>query len=348
MRAHHVKLRATRTLIVCASLMWLAGCFGDPSLKRFENYHERLARSLKQSAHEAAPVAPPLRPARRELTVAPSDQRIGLIAFLKLYDCSLWQVIGERNSALGKVASASQQLFMELDFLRLAPECVATLQARGEDALARSLADAHALKLDELPIRIWQATLASEEFESLWYVPIALGDYEPSADLPLEDALNTVAHWSALWLDGDYRYDATAFEVALGRIRHGNAGFWLRAAALTESQLSAASQTAHDRVARRPLCFNGMTNQQGNILLNVVQKFFVSDVQVWAAEYNRVLYRVLQPHAKLEILLRAVWPAAYRDWVADRDTQLDAINRTARAHVAAVEPLLRSCSLLPK
>ena len=130
-------------------------------------------------------------------------------------------------------------------------------------------------------------------------------------------------------------------------IRNGNAGYWLRAAAITEAQLAAASAVAANRAARRPLCFNQQANQQGRILLNVVQQFFVGDVQVWAAEVNRVLYRVMAPHGRLEAALLAVQPAAYRDWVAARDAQLAMIKSGSIEHVAAVEPLLRSCSLLP-
>ena len=332
--------------VLIASVL-LTACGGDPAQDRFDNYRERLARSLKESDVAVQPVDAARRPERRALRVAQADQRIGLLDFLKLHECAVWQVVGERNSALGKVAPASQRVFGDLDFLRLAPDCIDSLEAKGETRLAETLDEALTLKREELPIALWQATFASEEFERLWHVPERLGDYDPGADLPLETALDTLEHWITRWLAGDYRYDASAFESALGVIRNGNAGYWLRAAAITEAQLAAASAVAANRAARRPLCFNQQANQQGRILLNVVQQFFVGDVQVWAAEINRVLYRVMAPHGRLEAALLAVQPAAYRDWVAARDAQLAMIKSGSIEHVAAVEPLLRSCSLLP-
>jgi len=260
----------------------LTACGGDPAQDRFDNYRERLARSLKESDVAVQPVDAARRPERRALRVARADQRIGLLDFLKLHECAVWQVVGERNSALGKVAPASQRVFGDLDFLQLAPDCITSLEAKGETRLAETLDEALTLKRAELPIALWQATFASEEFERLWHVPERLGDYDPA-----------------------------------------------------------------NRTARRPLCFNQQANQQGRILLNVVQQFFVGDVQVWAAEVNRVLYRVMAPHGRLEAALTAVQPDVYRSWVAARDAQLAMIKTGSIEHVAAVEPLLRSCGLLP-
>ncbi|MEM7376364.1 MAG: DUF3080 family protein [Pseudomonadota bacterium] len=325
----------------------LLGCSGDPSVARFENYRERLARSVKLAPVDAIPIEPRTRPPRRSLALEATEQSIGLLSFLKLYDCALWQTVGERNSALGKVATASQRLFTELDFLRLAPDCIASLKGRGEDALAAQLSTALEIKRHELPIRIWQATLGSEEFEQLWHIPLELGAYDADADLALETPLATLGSWVARWLDGDHRYDSEAFELALGAVRHGNAGYWLRAAALTESQLRAASDTVERRLAGRPLCFDGKANQQARIFLNVVQGYFVGDVQVWAASINRVLYRVVPAHARLEHALETVQPSVYQDWAEARDTQLNALSGASRDHVATLQPLLQRCGLLP-
>ncbi len=333
---------------LCLTLVLLMiGCGADPSVQRFENYRERLARSLSQPLVDAESVAPVIRPTRRNLRVNTADQRIGLLQFLKLHDCALWQAVGDRNSALGKVAPASQRLFSDLDFLALAPACVALLEDKGEDALAATLQRALDVKREELAVSIWQATFASEEFERLWHVPERLDHYDASVDLGLESALSTLEHWIVRWLDGQYQYEEAAFENALGILRHGNAGFWLRAAALTESELDAANALAASRLDRRPLCFNGQANEQGRILLNVVQWYFVGDVQVWAAGINRTIYRVLAPHQRLEHLLSAVQPPVYLRWAADRDAQLAALQAASRAHVAAIAPLLESCGLLP-
>ena len=213
--------------------------------------------------------------------------------------------------------------------------------------LADTLVAAFETKREELAVSIWLATMASEEFERLWHVPEQLGDYDVNADLPLESALGTLAFWVTEWLAGRYDYDESAFENALGVVRHGNAGYWLRAAALISSELDAANALVFARLDRRPLCFNQQPSQQGRILLNVVQQFFVGDVQVWAADINRVLYRVLAPHRQLEQALAGVQPAGYLQWAAERDAQLGDIQAAPKSHVTSLAPVLSSCGLLP-
>jgi len=130
-------------------------------------------------------------------------------------------------------------------------------------------------------------------------------------------------------------------------IRHGRAGYLLRAGTLLDAQLAAATQLAQDRLARRPLCFKGQASRQGKILLTVVQSFFVGQVQPWASDVSRIHYQALAAHRQLEARLDAVVPPAYRQWAATRDQQLQALQQATRTHVDALKPLLQSCGLLP-
>lgn len=195
-------------------ILVLTACADDPAEHMLNDYRHRLARSLKQALVAPPVVEPAQRPSARDLTLSVSDQRIGLLDFLKLYSCSLGRVVGERNSILGKVAPASLRLFNELDFLRLAPVCVAQLREQGRDTLAQKLAEAHAQKRDELPIALWHATLGGEEYAGLWQVPLQLGDYPQGAEAALAQSLAVVDHWAEQWLAGHYDYDAPAFEQA--------------------------------------------------------------------------------------------------------------------------------------
>ncbi|HBR96000.1 MAG TPA: hypothetical protein DD979_01310, partial [Gammaproteobacteria bacterium] len=106
--------------------------------------------------------------------------------------------------------------------------------------------------------------------------------------------------WSIIGQSSGWRVTTTTMPPLLNRlIRHGRAGYLLRAGTLLDAQLAAATQLAQDRLARRPLCFKGQASRQGKILLTVVQSFFVWQVQPWAADVSRIHYQALAAHRQL-------------------------------------------------
>ena len=338
--------RRLLTAMLCLATL-LAGCSGDLALERFDNYQTRLGRALQQDLFEPSPETPARIPRKRDLMLQQSGSRINILDFLRLFDCSLGEVIGERNSVLGKVAPASQRLFLDLAFLQEAPACIMQLRAKKSDSLAEKLTEAVAEKRRHLPKAIINATLAGDEFAAFWSVPASLGDYPQGSQTALISELQYVGNEVRRWLDGDYQHDPARFENALGVIRHGQGGYLLSSATLTHSHLTAASRMAEARHVRRPLCFDGKTNLHGNILSNVVRKFFVGDVQVWLATVNAARYDLLTPIRALEALLNEANSATYRDWQKRRDAQLDWLSSVPREHVKAVRPLLASCGLAP-
>ena len=340
-------LRTAKNVSLLLIGVWIGGCSNDSAEYLLSDYRERLARTLKQENIEPLEIRSVRRPQRRDLTLELSDQRIGILEFIRLYNCQLGQVIGERNSVLGRVAPASQRVFIELDFLRFAPACVSLLRSRENHELADKLENAHAVKRKELPRLLWQATLGSDEFSKLWRIPQHLGEFPEGGEGNVQDSLAEVEYWVKRWLGGDYSYDSKAFETALGRIRHGRAGYLLSAATLLESHLEAANSVIEDRLVRRPICFQGKPNPRGRILLNVVQTFFVGGVQRWAADVNRLYYQIIQPHKRLEEHFSEIQPTLYKQWASSRDHQLMWLQKATRTHVESIKPLLASCGLQP-
>ena len=53
---------------------------------------------------------------------------LSLIDFLSLSGCELQANIAKRNTSMGRTASASQRLILDLEFLRLAPACVTLME----------------------------------------------------------------------------------------------------------------------------------------------------------------------------------------------------------------------------
>ena len=78
---------------------------------------------------------------REPATELPVSNQIDLIDFLSLSGCELQVNLGRRNTQLGRTASPSQRLLLDLEFMDLAPDCIALLRQRGDSELADTLAD---------------------------------------------------------------------------------------------------------------------------------------------------------------------------------------------------------------
>ena len=303
---------------------------------------------MKLDAEKAVePVAPVRRPRKREMLLEQDSSQISVLDFLRLYGCALGEVIGERNSILGKVAPASQRLFNDLAFLQLAPACIAQLQTRQNNALADKLSEAITIKRQGLPKAIANATLASDEFSGLWRVPVALEDFPVNGGSSTIAELHYVESQVARWLSGDFTHDPARFENALGKLRYGEAGSLVAAAVLTQSQLESANQMVLKRREGRPLCFNKKPSNQGRILRRVVDKFFAGEIQIWLSRVNALHYDLLAPYKALEKHLDEAQSPAYRQWSEQRDLQLAWLSSATRQHVEAILPILESCDLAP-
>lgn len=334
------------SLVLCVAV--LCGCSGDAAQYRFDDYRTRLARSLKLDADKAVEsVAPVRRPRKREMQLEQGSSQISVLDFLRLTGCEVGEVIGERNSILGKVAPASQRLFNDLAFLQHAPACIEQLQARQNITLSDKLTEAVTFKREGLTRSIANATLGSDEFSGLWHVPDALEEFPVSGGSSTIAELHYVESQVALWLSGDFRHDPARFETALGKLRHGEAGSLIAAAVLTRSQLESANKLVMLRLEGRPLCFNRKPSNQGRILRTVVDKYFVGEIQAWLSRVNALKYDLLAPYQALEAQLEDAQSPAYRQWRQQRDRQLEWLSAAPRQHVKAILPILESCDLAP-
>ena len=106
---------------------------------------------------------------------------LSLIDFLSLSGCELQANIAKRNTSMGRTASASQRLILDLEFLRLAPACVTLMEEKEENSVADTLRENIELRRANLPKRIFAATLAGPEWRKFWEQPMSLGSYPDSA-----------------------------------------------------------------------------------------------------------------------------------------------------------------------
>lgn len=336
-----------RTLICRLSLSLLAllatGCTRPGPEAAFDTYLDRLARPLDVTPPRFERAAIARLPRRAELRIDLPNTSLDTLDFLALTGCEVQITIGKRNSSLGRMASASQRLLLDLEYLRLAPACIEHMAGQGNTELANLLREAHRLKRQQLPARIFLATLAGPEFRSFWRPPSALGDYPATTSSAVITALEAIAADSRRWLAGDYSADNLQFELHLSEVNKGDGGKLLRALAMQASWLATADGMLAERASEGPLCTPRIRPAAADIVPNVVRKFFVGAIQPWSAAVDRRQFQLLPPVRALESALAGALPDSYRRWREQRDTAMERWSEAPRHHVTAVQALLAPC-----
>ena len=339
-------------LVVLALLAWVAACSSDPRQHALNDYLERLSRALQQDLPAPSQQQPLAFPAKRELLAStPATDSIALLDFLGMSDCQLQQTLAQRNSSLGKLGTDSQRLLQDLAFIQQAPACIELLQQQQNDDLAQQLQIALDNRQSRLAALIWHATLGAREFNLFWQAPPLPGDYPTQTGPELLAALESLQRLSANWLAGNYEDDyaqsSSTLESALAAIRGGDGGLLYRSLALQAAYLQQANAMSEQRLQRQPLCFPGRPNPQGDILFNVVQKFWLQGLQGWSAQLSQRYYQLWPALQSLEATLAPGEPQSYQQWRQQRDRQIEQLVQAPRHHVAAIRPLLAQCGLAP-
>ncbi|MEP1470970.1 MAG: DUF3080 family protein [Halieaceae bacterium] len=337
-------MRAFYFLIVpVLMLSALTGCDTGSHEADMADYVARLQRTLETSAmaHTPSQIIPPPRSTELQLPVAPG--KLDALDFLALRGCALQVTVGKRNSNLGRMAAPSQQLLLDLEYLRLAPDCIANLIQRDESSLAQTLQDSFQLKRDQLPIRIFNATLGGPEYRQLWRASRSPRTYPQQTSSVVTSALQQITSLSERWLAGQYAADNQAFEIALGEVAGGDGGELLRALALQQHWLARANSVVEQRTEGGPLCQPGRTSTEAEVLQTVIQKFFIGKIQPWSASLARRHHELIPPISSLETSLASTLPDTYGEWQQQRNRQLEVTMSAPKDHVKALQTLLAPC-----
>jgi hypothetical protein len=330
------------SIILITSL--LGACAPDDPAERLNDYLSRLSRPLAVDDAQPPTAALGKLPRSTSLQLPLQGSALDGLDFLRLRGCALQSTVGRRNSSLGRVAPPSQRLLLELAFLREVPACIEKLQSeRGQSELVMLLRETQKLKVAQLPTLIFNATLGNREYGEFWRAPVPLTDYPQQTSSLVITALEQVSVAAQDWLKGDYTTDESALELALSDIARGDGGKLLTAMAAQHSALQTANSRIAARLSESPLCANGLTPNAAPILREVARKFFVGEVQPWAADISQRYHQLLPPILQLEALLGTVLPEQYRDWQRQRDRLLSGALLAPRRHVEALQELLGSC-----
>ena len=275
----------------------LIACSQDSGDKLFDNYQQRLARVLdadiaQQPVPAYAALAEP-----RDLKQSLPDLRLDLTDTLATRHCSLDTLIGERNSSLGRVYSASKQLSYELRFLNRLQHCLA--QSWDDSALLNQLQQVYQHKQHSVQLAFHNMLVTDDTLRKQ-----LLGVRD---SLPLNNVAGHSETWQALTeLNGLQQFISeqnwqAASQVNIeqqlqllyqhnfiGRLQHS---LRLSGHQLGQLNLMLASVKAEQLCQPRP------DKQQLQILSNIFSKYFIAQVQQYTVnlqQYHQQLWPLLQ------------------------------------------------------
>ena len=330
--------------VVC--LLALTGCT-DPKTgpDHLDEYLHRLAtvtgvELVAGVPHDAHRLDLP----RQQATESPVSNQIDLIDFLSLSGCALQVNLGRRNTQLGRTASPSQRLLLDLEFMDLAPECITLLRERGDGELASTLAEVSDERQTLLSESIAQAVLMGPEWRLFWERPATLGNYPLDTNSAIAGSLSQLSDLTRGWLGGDWQASNREFELLLSDLRAGDGGALLAAHSLVSRELERANTLLASTLSTAPLCPFGNPTDRSRAMEQVVARFFVGAVQPWLVQLRQRTELLLAPVTNLEAPLSAALSPQYRAWVAERDHLLNNQTELIRAHIASIQATLAACA----
>lgn len=325
-------------------LLVLTGCEAPDLDAKFDNYLTRLGTTLEVKTFPPPPTEAPRPPRTARLQIKIPGDSVDTLDFMALTGCAVQVTIGKRNSSLGLMARPSQKLLLELEYLRLAPDCVKHLRANNQEQLATTLEQSWELKRTHIPQLIFNATLASEEFRAFWRASPIPGEYPPVSSSVVIAALGSINHDAKRWMNGDYRADNREFELRLSEIAGGDAGAVLQSLARQKDWLTEANRLLEERLEQGPLCAPGVRHEAADILPTVVRKYFIGDLQPGAAQMERRIYELLPAVTKLEETLANALAPAYLKWQAARNDLLQRARSAPARHVSRLQQAQADCA----
>ena len=332
-----------RFLVVLVAM--LLGCSPpEPGPDALDDYLQRLERTLDTTTSEQAAV---LAPPRLSDTAVPNldvpSSKLDILDFLALSDCALQVNLGRRNSSLGRTASPSQVLLLDLEFLALAPACITVLTQQGKTELVHQLLSAQAIKAQYLSQRIFNAVLAGPEYARFWKPPPSLENYPGAAGGRVVDALHWFDRAIQMWLAGHHEFQVGQLEKQLYHLRSGDGGALLLAAVVQARGLEQANALVTERLGRGPLCPQASATSTVTTLKTVVTKYFAGKVQAWLATLDQRERLIMPAVLGIETQLAAALPRGYSEWAAERDATLATLRLMPKRHIDALQALSASC-----
>ena len=330
----------TQGIALAVCLTCLSGC--KPAESDYQSYLERLQNVLDIKAPLAQSQSPQF-PAKRSLKQTTQASTLSIREFLSLRQCKIHVTIAHRNSLIGKVANDSQLLVNDLEILIHGPACLNTLEP---SPLKQKLAEFLKQKEQAINTSLWNAIIADDEFQQFWRNTGKHQNYPKQLPAETVNDLLNVTQLIETIIKRDYE---TAFKLSirleqyLGNIRFGDGGLLVYEYSQLLESMVAANQLL-ETALKQPLCLNKAPNIKAKYFHNVVNKFFINQVQSRSVLLEQRKRQLLPAIVALESSLIGQAPKSFLDWQKLRDKKLNA-NLELTKHAQLIQKLFAQCGL---
>ena len=275
-----------KIVLSIALLASLSGCSKPDSKATLTDYQQRLSRVLELDTLTVQMEPLPALPRPSELRQPLPDIRLDLADAWASRECGLDQLIGERNSSLGRVFQPSMQLNYELRLLARLQRC---LQQDISPELQLQVTNWLSEKQQNITIALHNMLLADDTLRQQWQgSKQQLVATENTGFVESSSALNNLLSLTELVKQQQWQQAAAVdIEQSLAALyQHdfpGKLQQSLRYSAAWFSQVNPQLLA----IAPASLCPNGRSTEQLKILTTVFSKFFIVQVQAHLAQLRR-------------------------------------------------------------
>lgn len=319
--------------LLLTTVLIISGCGFQAEVKdTTEEYSQRLARVLDHPGAELADIPSIAAPPRQQ--ISEDSLQISIKEFYQLRDCSLYSLVAERNTALGKIQPPSQRYLYELKLLNALETCHKRTQ---DSALKQQLKHWQQQKQTALYLR-WQQLLESDE------IRLALsrnsGWIQSKQTDRLSETRQSLQYLLSISPESAGRHASVELEQHLQRLQQARLmARVFRTQRLLGSHLRVLNQWLH---ARDIQCPADKAPEQVKYLRNVFGLFFIEQIQPLASRINDIYYQLMPLWQRL---LLAHPPMS--DWLEQRQTEFEVYRHSLSEHISFWQTLFKNCNLSP-
>lgn len=326
--------------LCCVALMLAPACHRDGPDSPFKRYLNQLDFALAGAELVVLPelIAPPPTLGQWQVPIAPGS--VEGLDTSRLKGCALQASIRKRQTALGQFAKPSQRLIMALEFLHQVPACIRQLRADSDHALADRLETVGREMQAQLPKRIFNATLGSEEYNAFWLATRAASGYPHSDTGTATAALESINRLAQRWLNGDYRVHNLELELLLSAVAGGEGGQALARWSRQIAWLATADRPIAQALATSARCGASRREAPPSRHITLAHSYFMDVIQPLTTGASYHYSSVTAPIEELEKHLAAALAPQYRHWLMQRNAYTAALADAPTQHLNLLRKLL--------
>lgn len=322
----------------------LTGC-AQSTADLYDDYMGRLSNVLDVDTVDWQAPPPPNAPRTRELAFGLDDIRMTPIAYWNLRHCQLFSLISERNSILGRVAPPNVIWRYEARVLHAIETC--REHPDTSESLQEQLDDWQSQKFALWPQATWNGTLAAPEVRGIWQASQTAWSPEQVPSISeLNNQLLTLATWAEEWPSEDMADDDTFSQLYQQIGQHNTGGQWRRSVQISQHALEAANRMLQDAIDTGQLCPGGQPTRSAEHAENVLNLYFIGEVQPYIAQLNRHGERLIERFQQLTTAT-GVEHTLWQGFMTQINQELDGLQAASRAHAEYWQTLLADCGMEP-